>query len=597
MNRKTESKIEPYLMAILSSRLTAIIREMTNTVMKASRSAVIKNARDFSCGLLTYDHRLLCVEDGLPVHLGALNLTTKPITEFFNDVEEGDAYLNNCPYTGGSHHADLTICVPVMFDGEPMFWTLSRAHHADIGAPIPSTYLPEAATIYEEGMHFPCVRIQQNFQDRKDIIRMCRMKIRCSDIWYGDYRAQIGACRVGEKRLKELFAAYGRQTIIDFIEEWMAYGERRAIAEIEKLPAGTWFYETAHDPVPGVADDGIPVRVSVTTDPKAGRIVIDATDNIDCVPGGLNLSEACVKAACLTGVFYNLDAGIPHNEGSASRIEVRMRDGCVVGRPKYPVGTSVATTNVNSRLTTAVACSFAQMGTPYGIGEFPNSQALGESVISGTDTRGRERPYVNQIFMGYGGGPAQFGYDGWLTAGAACDGGQMALDSIEINEAMYPILVESRGVAKDTLGHGQWSGAPGMTGVFRPIAGELMAIYGSDGDINPSKGVCGGHTAACALNQKRARDGSLKRLPAFHEELCQSDEALHFVSCGGGGYGDPTKREPERVAAAVNRHWMDVSKAEDIYRVALRLAENGVDYVVDAQLTADLRGDGNAAET
>src|SRR5262245_61255008 len=96
-------RIDPFLMSVLASRFEAIIREMTNTVMKASRSAVIKNARDMSCGLLTYDHRLVSVEEGIPIHITALDLTTKPITEFFDDIKEGDAYLNNCPYTGGTH--------------------------------------------------------------------------------------------------------------------------------------------------------------------------------------------------------------------------------------------------------------------------------------------------------------------------------------------------------------------------------------------------------------------------------------------------------------------------------------------------------------
>jgi len=594
LSRKMEpagavGNIEPFLMTVLASRLAATIREMANTITKVSRSAVIKNSRDFSCGLLTYDHRLLCVEDGLPVHLSALDLTTRPITELFDDVAEGDAYLNNCPYLGGTHHADLTVCVPVMCDGEPMFWTLSRAHHADIGAPIPSTYLPEAATIYEEGLHFPCVRIQRERKDREDIIRMCRMKIRVSDIWYGDYQAQIAACRVGERRLKEMVDAYGKETIKDFIEEWMAYGKRCAIAEIQRLPAGTWTYETAHDPVPGVADDGIPVRVSMTVDPEAGRITIDATDNIDCVPGGLNLSEACATASCRTGVFYNLDAGIPHNEGSASCIEVRLRDGCVVGRPTYPVGTSVATTNVNSRLMTAVACCFAKMGGPHGMGEFPNSQALGEAVISGADTRKAAAGFVNQIFVGYGGGPGLYGHDGWLTSGAACDGGQMALDSIEIDEAMYPILVEARHVAKDTLGHGQWDGAPGTVGIYRPLTDEMTAIFGSDGDVNAAQGVLGGHPAACSSNWKRSGNGDFEQLSPFSEVICRPDEALRFVSCGGGGYGDPYRREPERVADAVNRQWISLEKAEAVYGVALRLAANGIDFIVDEAATERLR--------
>ena len=153
---------DPVLLAVLSNRFESIIREMTNTVMKASRSSVIKNARDMSCGLLTYDHRLVSVEEALPIHVTGLELTTQPITKLFTDIKEGDAYLNNSPFYGGTHHADLTLCIPVFCDGEPMFWTLARSHHADIGAPEPTTYLPYAGDIYMEGVHFPCVRVHEN---------------------------------------------------------------------------------------------------------------------------------------------------------------------------------------------------------------------------------------------------------------------------------------------------------------------------------------------------------------------------------------------------------------------------------------------------
>src|SRR5512134_4066937 len=123
---------DPILLAVLSNRFESIIREMTNTVMKASRSSVIKNARDMSCGILTYDHRLVSVEEALPIHVTALELTTQPITELFADIKEGDAFLNNSPFFGGTHHADLTLCVPVFCEGVPLFWTLARSHHADI---------------------------------------------------------------------------------------------------------------------------------------------------------------------------------------------------------------------------------------------------------------------------------------------------------------------------------------------------------------------------------------------------------------------------------------------------------------------------------
>ena len=144
------SDFDPILLAVLSNRFESIIREMTNTVMKASRSSVIKNARDMSCGILTYDHRLVSVEEALPIHVTALELTTKPITELFDDVKDGDAYLNNSPFYGGTHHADLTLCVPVFSRASRCFGLCAisprrhrrtRAH--DLSALSPRQFIKE----------------------------------------------------------------------------------------------------------------------------------------------------------------------------------------------------------------------------------------------------------------------------------------------------------------------------------------------------------------------------------------------------------------------------------------------------------------------
>jgi len=591
-NTKIEGEsytLEPMMLAVLSRRFEAICREMTNGILKASRSAVIKNARDFSVGILTHDHRLISVEDGLPIHITALDLTTRAIDRLFGDIKEGDAFLNNCPYYGATHHADLDVIVPVYFEGQIMFWALARCHHADMGAPLPTTYLPHAATIYEEGLHFPGVRVEEDYKSKDDIIRIGRTKIRASKIWYGDYQAQLGACRIGEQRLKELIGHHGKVMIQDFIEDWMAYGERRTKAAIANLPAGTWSYATKHDPVPGVAEDGIPVRVTVAVDPDAGRITVDARDNIDCVPGGLNLSEATATASCRIGVFINLDPTIPHNEGSANCIDVLLRDGCVVGRPAYPVGTSVATTNVNDRLINAVACCFAQMGSPHGIAEGGGMMASGMAVVSGNDPLRGGRAYVNQLFVGYSGGPGIHGHDGWLTYNDADTCGMLMLDSVEVDEGMYPILIEERGVAPDTMGHGRWDGAPAMTGVYGPLAAEMTAIYCSDGDVTAARGVLGGHDGTPSGNWKRDAEGSWVEMPSFHTEICQPGEALRFVAGGGGGYGNPKERAPERVAETVNRGWLSAECAKATYAVKLRMSENGLDYALDDAATARLR--------
>jgi N-methylhydantoinase B len=581
---------DPILLAVLSNRFESIIREMSNTVMKASRSSVIKNARDMSCGILTYDHRLVSVEEALPIHVTALELTTKPITELFGDIKEGDAFLNNSPFYGGTHHADLTLCVPVFVDGEPLFWTLARSHHADVGAPEPTTYLPFAKTIYEEGLHFPCVRIQENGEDKADLIRIGLQKIRVSNIWYGDYRAQVGACRTGERRLKELVKQYGAETVKRFIEAWMDYGERCAIAAIKKLPAGTYSYQVRHDPVPGVADDGVPITAKVTIDPKAGLITVDVRDNPDCVPGGLNVTEACVIASCRTGVYYNIDSSVPHNHGSASRIVPLLRDNCVVGRPQHPIGTSCATSNVNERLANAVACCFSKIGEPFGMAEGGGNASAALGVVSGVDKRRKNHvEYVTQLMLGLSGGPGTHGHDGWLTYECAVGNGIMVNDSIEVDEATYSILIEERSIAEDSMGFGHWNGAPAVQGSYRSLTGDMTVYFFGDGGTFPAKGVLGGRPGVGCGTWKRRRDGKLERQPDFDHVTVSEKEAVHYRSCAGGGYGDPHRRDPARVLDDINRRWLSVGAARKFFGVAVRQAANGVDYVLNEAGTAQLR--------
>ncbi|MFC7066592.1 hydantoinase B/oxoprolinase family protein [Brucella rhizosphaerae] len=461
-------RVDPFLMSVLKSRFEAVVREMTLVVMRASRSAVIKNARDFSCAILTYDHRLVSVEDALPIHVMSMDLATRPITQMFDDIKPGDIFFNNCPFTGGTHHADLIVAMPVFYESKPLFWMMALSHHADTGAPTPSTYLPFAKNIFEEGMHWPCVRVAENYKEKADILRIGSMRNRVPEMWLGDVRAQIGACRTGERRIHELLERYSPETVMDFVEDWFDYGARCAKAAIAKLPAGQYSYEIRHDPVPGVADEGIPVRLTINVDPEKGEIVVDARDNIDCVAGGLNLSENTATGSCRIGVFNNLDESVPHNEGAKSQIKVLLRDGSVVGKPKYPVGTSVATTNVNDRLMIAGNAVFSEMGAPYGQAEGGSHLPAGVGVISGQDPYKDGKGYVNQVFVGYAGGGALHGHDGWLTYCGPANAGLIQLDSVEVDESMYPIIIERRGVVQDSQGYGEFEGAPTVGGIFIP---------------------------------------------------------------------------------------------------------------------------------
>src|SRR5262249_15724379 len=259
-------KLDAILLAVISNRLDTICREMTNTLLRAGRSAVLASARDFSCSLVTADNELLTAAEGVPVHVLGSHFLTQSMCELHDDLAEGDAFLHNDPYLGNTHHADHSVIVPIFVEGEHLFTACAKAHQADCGNSLPSTYMPFAGDLYEEGaLNFPCVRIQRGYRDVDDIIRMCRRRIRVPDQWYGDYLAELGAARIAERRVKELVAKYGRDLMQQFVAEWFDYSERRMIHAIKELPSGELVNTGAHDPFPAVPE-GVPIKVKVRVD-------------------------------------------------------------------------------------------------------------------------------------------------------------------------------------------------------------------------------------------------------------------------------------------------------------------------------------------
>ena len=559
------------LLAVISNRLDSIVREMTNTLLRSARSAVIAMSRDFSCCVVTGEHELLATAEAAPVHVFGTHLQAEAMAELHPDFRAGDAYLHNDPYLGNTHPGDHTILVPVFVDGEHLFTAIAKAHQADIGNSIPTTYHAAAKDIYEEGaLIFPCVKVQQDYADNDDIIRMCRRRIRVPDQWYGDYLAAIGAARIGERRLQALAAQYGIATIRQFIAEWFEYSERRMVSEIRKLPRRRLENTTQHDPIPGVVPDGIPLKVVVELDPDAAMIDIDLRDNIDCLPCGLNESMACATNNVMTGVFNCLEHDIPHNAGTFRRIRVHLRENCVVGIPRFPHSCSVATTNVGDRLVNATQSAFAEIAEGWGLAEGNTALGAGAGVVSGIDARKGGRPYVNQMFLMGGGGPASPVSDGWVNLLIPVGAGLLYRDSVELDEQKYPILVESVRLMRDSGGAGRFRGAPGTEVVYGPRFEPMQVVAAPDAWSTPPRGVRGGRDGTCSSDVIVRADGSETRVEGFVNATLEPGAVVRARDCGGGGYGDPLERDPDRVLKDVNEHWVSVEQARDVYGVVFR---------------------------
>jgi N-methylhydantoinase B len=589
MTAATPRALDQIVIAVLANRLDSIVREMTNTLFRTGRSAILNTAKDFSCSIVTADHQLLSSADGLPIHVLGGGRQTESMREFHPDLAEGDAFLHNDPYLGNTHTADHTILVPVFVAGKHLFTVAAKAHQADCGNSDPSTYMPFAKDIYQEGgLNFPCVRIQHNFQDVGDIIRMCRMRIRVPDVWYGDYLAALGAARIGERRLIALAEKYGIDTLAAFVREWLDYSERRMTHAIRALPAGKLTAEGRHDALPGLPD-GIPVKVSIEVRPDDGVIEVDLRDNIDCVPVGVNLSQTCATAGALIGVLNCIDPSVPRNEGSFRRVRVLLRENCVVGIPRFPASTSMATSNVTNRLINATQRAFSLLGKGYGLAEGAASMGVGFGVVSGTDRRRGGAPYVNQVVIGNNGGPAAPTCDGWVTYCMPDAAASVMVDSAEIIEQKYPLLIRSVRLVADTGGAGRFRGGPAGEITYGPLHDPMTVAYFAEMHEDPPRGTQGGEAGQRSSVWKIDRDGREQPLAPIGLVDLQPGEWIRGLESGGGGYGNPLERDPERVRHDVLEGWISAPRAQDTYGVVLSGSRESDDLAVDTEATAGLR--------
>jgi N-methylhydantoinase B len=591
----TARELDPTLMAVLAHRFEAIVREMTNTLFRTGRSSIINMARDFSCSIITAEDELFAAAEGLQVHVLGAGLQTRSMRIMHPDLSEGDAYLHNDPMLGNTHTADHTILVPVFVDGEHLFTASAKAHQADCGNAEPSTYVAYVEDVYAEGgLIFPCVKVQQGYEDIEDIIRMCRRRIRVPEVWYGDYLAAVGSARIGERRVKQVVERYGVETIKAFVREWLDYSERVMDQAIRKLPAKRLHASGKHDPIPGLPE-GVEVNVTVEVKPDDGKVLFDLRENPDCIPFGLNVSEYCARGGCTIALLNCLEEDVPRNAGSFRRVEVLLREGSIAGGLTEPYSASISTTNVLNRIINSAQSAFCQLGEGEGLAEGAGAMGVGYAVFSGTYPQSDE-PYVSEFVIGNNGGPASPHCDGWITYAMPDCSKTIYIDSIEMLERTYPLQFRSLRLLADSGGAGRLRGGPASEVVYGPRTTPMRVFYMADYAVHPAKGVRGGLPGATASASVIAADGSELRVEPIGDSLLQPGEWIRGIEAGGGGYGDPLEREPQAVLADVLERWVSLQAAGAVYGVVLAPEGAGATgFTLDRAATEQRRAELRAA--
>jgi N-methylhydantoinase B len=571
-------------LAVMTNRMEGVVRKMTNTLFRTARSTVLNTARDFSCCIVTANHEMLVMAESLPIHvISGPDVISRWLRKFHPHPRRGDAFIHNSPYHGNSHAGDHCIVVPVIDDeGRQRATAIVKAHMADIGNSEPTTLMATARDVYEEGaLIFPCVKIQEDYTDIEDVVRMCMSRIRVPEDWYGDYIGMIGAARVGERELLKVGKEVGWDAFDDYVADWLDYSEERMRATIRELPAGKRTGYDIHDAVPlrGV-ENGVPLEVTVSVDPQAAEIEIDLRNNPDCLPCGLNLTESTAATSSLIGVFNSIEDRVPRNTGSGRAVKVLLRENCCVGIPVHPASCSMATSGIAERLAGIVQRVMAEFKDGLGMASTGPECPPAVAGLSGRDPRHGNAPFVDMMILGNSGGAGHPHGDGWVTNGETSDGGSMMRDSTEVLELLRPIRVWSDRIVPDTEGAGRFRGAPSLYIEYGPVDTELEVLYAADGTVNPALGVRGGQSGALCRPAMRSADGEVVELDAWARVVLQPGETIISISSGGGGYGPPHERAVEHVLHDVRDGWVSVQRAQEIYGVVL-----GTDGSLDEDAT------------
>jgi N-methylhydantoinase B len=567
-----DAGIDMFTMIVLRRRFEALIGEMVNALFKSGRSGVLNTAKDFTCSITDSKLQTVSAAVGLPVHASAIDLIPRAVMEKFGaDIHPGDCFANNSGYHGNTHCGDFTLCAPVFFGGRLAFFAIARAHLADMGFPTPTTYGPLARDVYEEGLILPCIRIQRGRQDVTEVIDICKANIRAPSQFYGDYLACLAAVRTGERGLEALCEKYGSGTVFAFLDQYQDYAEQMAIDAIRRLPACRVEREAFHD-ASETGQPGIPVRAVLTVDPAEAMIEVDLRGNIDNLPLGINMTESTTIASCRNGVLSMLGKDIPRCTGAYRRIRLLLREGAAVGKPRFPAATSAATTNLCQILSPLVQSLFHGVLPHLGAGFSTVGNPASCSVVSGRDVRHDGRAFANQIIMGYWGGGAVHGHDGWVTNGGSGAAGVLNQSSVEVVEQQQPVIVERLEVGLDSAGPGRWDGAPGALCVFRARQDDVRFTANSGGHDHPPAGTAGGQPGGANRTWKIGVDGQQVEMPPFLDTVLHKGERLVSQACGGGGYGDPLERDPAAVAERLRQGWISASRAEQGYGVVVREA-------------------------
>ena len=572
--------LDAITLSVIQAALQQTCDEMDLAFSRAAFSPVIAEANDRSDGIYSAVDGSLIAQgsEGLPVFVGVMQHSTRTIIEMIADgrvlpPEEGDVYIVNDPYLGGTHLMDVRFAMPVWRGGKIFCWLSNTGHWPDIGGSVPGGFSASATAVEQEGLRLPPVKLFKKGAMDPEIYAIICSNIRVADQRIGDIRAQAAALNVGQERLFQILDRYGDETVVAAIAELRRRAAEQMRTHIAALPEGRW-QAKAYVDSDGVVDE--PLTIALTVEKQGDTLVFDFSGSSKPCAGPMN----SVLATTLSAVYLamrHIFPDVPISAGAFEPLVVRRPEGTFLDA-KYPRPVSGCAAEVSQRIAEAVFAAMVQ-AAPDRVTAAPAGSS-GNFALGGHDpARGRDYVMYQISGGGYGGNA---GHDG-LSNGCSTIGISKS-PPVEIMEQAYPVLYRQYALREGSGGAGKQRGGFGLAYEIELLRGEARASFVMDHGRFGPQGALGGSDGM--VNTVRVfRNGQPHVPPHLSKEqdipLRAGDRVL-VGTPGGGGYGDPFERDPQLVLRDVSLGYYTRQQAAELFGVAI--AEAGVDLAETERL-------------
>lgn len=563
----TVQKADPATFEIVKNSFYKIAEEMRVVLAKTAYSPLLKSAGDYSCGVFDAGGAMVAQGPDLPIHLGSMPDAVRAVVSMFAaDVHEGDVFLHNDPYFGGSHLPDVNVIRPAFYEGRLLGYTCLRAHWPDVGSATPGSY-GAVTEIFGEGLRLPPLRLISCGALNVDVEKLILANVRTPDERKGDLGAQLAATLRATERLQALARRYGAAEIIGYMAQVMDYSDRLMRAALMDLPDGEGSFEDFCDG-DGIADDELgadaPFWIRLSVRKTGDRLIVDFDGTDPQVKGPMNAPLSVTASGIYCGLKTAVDPNslIPPNSGCWRSIEIRARKGSVVNA-EFPAPVVYANHEMSHRVADMVMGALARFLPRQVMACSQGTSAI--LTLGGVDPRsGRRYVSYETVKGGYGARPNKDGIN-CIASGIS----NTMNTPVEVMETAFPVRIERYEINPDSGGAGRYRGGCGARRVWRLLEGaDATGALCMERMTSPPFGLLGGQAGAAAVVKLKTPDGVTRDLPSKGAFGAPAGSVIDMITPGSGGFGPFAERDPGAIGRDLLDGYVSAEAVERDYQIA-----------------------------